>query len=934
MASGGNSLVPSFVIKEGLINPCLTRGADFEAYTGPMQADPNADEGRYIVNMIGSSTVQDLQGDIMLMSALDDMTKVPDNLTILLNHDMTVPDSIFGGLVGRPWIKSSGGIADLHLSAEVETSNPKAMQTYAMIARGRRLGCSIGCMVLDYDYDKHGDTLLIKSVLPVEYSVCSVPANQRCWVEIATKSLFERSLVEGRADDALRLAPAVRGMFWRSYEALVKHVENTALRNDLERVRPRDTAPQRIMCAFTEGQSGFALSDTKGITKSLSRDEVSQLLEKSMQQKTPAQPSPEIITAPEDIDTTKDVGGKTSWDLMDIKTEWDGSKAEQQIFAWAKDEDGKIVASKAKQCFLYYDPDNADKQSGYKMPFCFVASGTPKIVPLGVRSAAGVLSGSMGGVSASGADKDGMKSKIKTIYGRINSQFSPDPKWEVPWEKEDSEKSATDIVAKEVLDSAPLNRQEMEESNVNEKDREKSFPKAADVEISAEGKHASCIGKHSHPHTATGDQGGDETHDHMHEHNGDADHGHIHEDKAEKSTPTPDVVVEIATQESVIASVNATTSTNASAETTEIVIEKSTPVPDVVAESEGFVPIPVQDEQKLALLSIYNSFGAQLGFPPRTFGEEVQVQKSMMPLSDQYTPQEIITMLSAADSSIDCLMQAFGVPDIDAGPVVDSDDSDDSAVSEYQDYPMRYSFDASIMKSALDILTKEGRELSIKNKSLITAMHDYAIATHDICSQMHPDSCKCASVQTETEEEAEDEARMQGEGQPIQQYPGMSASIEAITGLTKALGAINVKEVARNAVDEALTEARKSLDLLQREQRIMLENMRKLKEMPLGRPTQFVGRTTTVTEDTATYQDMLTAGVSTLTDEDLEVVDVPTLAGTIQCKRWPAGFKVGERPRLTEYQKTFMNPLHYIAYENGSADVLVPIAATEGVAAR
>src|SRR6266702_4069621 len=44
----------------------------------------------------------------------------------------------------------------------------------------------------------------------------------------------------------------------------------------------------------------------------------------------------------------------------------------------------------------------------------------------------------MGGISASSEDKSGMKAKVKTMYGRINSQFNPDPKWVVPWEKEDS----------------------------------------------------------------------------------------------------------------------------------------------------------------------------------------------------------------------------------------------------------------------------------------------------------------------------------------------------------------------------------------------------------------------------------------------------------------------------------------------------------------
>lgn len=142
-----------------------------------------------------------------------------------------------------------------------------------------------------------------------------------------------------------------------------------------------------------------------------------------------------------DLDS-KAASGKTSWPLMDIGTEWTGSKAEKQIFAWAKNDDGEIQASKAKQCFLWYDPDNSDKQSGYKMPFCYIDGGSPKIVPLGVRACANVLNGGMGGGNF-GGDDGAMKAKVKTMIGRINSQFNPDPKWEAPWEKSDDGKRST-----------------------------------------------------------------------------------------------------------------------------------------------------------------------------------------------------------------------------------------------------------------------------------------------------------------------------------------------------------------------------------------------------------------------------------------------------------------------------------------------------------
>ncbi len=42
--------------------------------------------------------------------------------------------------------------------------------------------------------------------------------------------------------------------------------------------------------------------------------------------------------------------------------------------------------------------------------------------------------------------------------------------------------------------------------------------------------HEKFTGKHTHSHSAMGDQGDDATHEHAHEHNDDADHGHSHDE--------------------------------------------------------------------------------------------------------------------------------------------------------------------------------------------------------------------------------------------------------------------------------------------------------------------------------------------------------------------------------------------------------------------
>lgn len=889
------SLLPTYAVDQGMINSCLTRGADFEAYTGSMRVDESVDPGKYIVNMVGSSTVKDLQGDVMTLSALEDMTRIPDNLTIFLNHDYSVPDSVFAGLVGRPWVKAQANIADLHLSAEVETSNPKAMQTYTMINKGRRLGCSIGCQVLDYDYDDEANVIIVKSVYVIEFSCVGVPAQQRCWVEVAAKSLFERALMEGNAEKAMQLAPAVRGMYWRAYDSLVKHISSDGLRKDLERIVPRNTAQHRIMQVFNDGETGFALADMKGVTKSLKRDEVSALLEKRQESKS-------VFTADDEESSllTKSVSGKTSFPLMDIGTSWDGGKATKQIFDWARDDNGDIVASKAKQCHLYYNPDETDTQAGYKMPMTFIVDGSPKIVPLGIRAIAGILQGSMGGIDASDADKNGMKAKVKTIYGRINSQFHPDPEWVVPWEKDDSNKSIADSNS-----DAPLNRQDITE----EGDMAKGKKKADDVEVSADGTHAPMTGTHIHAHKAFGSQGEDDQHSHSHSHDNDANHDHAHDDSEDTSSDA-----EKGLEPAVIKSSSETPVQTENAQIVTTEPNNDTPTQDVSSENEAPATIvksekPQETDQRLVLL---RSMATQLGLPESVIAPTTT--KSMA------ISQDVISLISTIDSltdklddAVDVLMQCFGIPDADG-------DIDGTADPSYYQYTLehRNSLERRLERALASILLmKDGREISDKNAQKLKKVHD-------IIADMHPGVC--AGVQSETVDEATDNAREQGEGRPLQEQYSLTIaeSLKSIDGLTKSLADINIKSVVQSEVNAALEEARKKLLAINSDQQTLMDNIRKLKEMPLGRPTTLAGRRTVVQEDTATYHDLLTAGVKpleSLTEDDLEVVTI----GNMKYKLWPSGFKAGKRPPLTPEQKTFMNPLDYYPYEVGTMkDILVP----------
>lgn len=128
----------------------------------------------------------------------------------------------------------------------------------------------------------------------------------------------------------------------------------------------------------------------------------------------------------------KSVCGDTSLPIGPRNESWDGSKAEKQIFAYAEKADGSIDASKAKKCFLQIDGDSSLKGS-YHYPFCYVENGSPRISVGGAKACAGALSGGRG-ASTSGGDIDGMRSKVATMYSRINKKYPDDPELTPPWE--------------------------------------------------------------------------------------------------------------------------------------------------------------------------------------------------------------------------------------------------------------------------------------------------------------------------------------------------------------------------------------------------------------------------------------------------------------------------------------------------------------------
>lgn len=500
---------------------------DFRVFSSDIFSD-QANTRR--VRMIGSSTVQDLQGDTMTLQALDSMTKVAPNLTIWLNHDYTLPDSIFGSLVRTPTIIHRDGIADLELEVDVELDNPNAAKVKRYIDNGRRLGCSIGCMVTKYEvpdeedgedwYQRH---IKILEVYTVEYSVVGIPANQRSWVENAIRGVFTRTYDP-------YLVPAMKSLWPSAYRDLLKHLPDVVQgahgpvsRSLLER------APERTVHAgkridWRPDRKSFYLS-INGKEWACSRDMLARLFNgdpAGMDAWERQQPVKDMTgmngTASFDEDmlalgieedefeVEKGVCGSTSWPL-DMESSWDKSSAHARLLEWAGGKE-HFSPAKFKKVHFWYD-NNGENISDYSYPFCDIKDGKVKAIFRAITAAAAAVAGARSGEAAEGSKAAAIRRKLAVYYRKAGK--TP------PWEDSGDEERESD----------------------KESDEEKRFPPSSiqryalnadgtrGVALKETGDHEPYRGRHTHHHRSFG-HGDVDMHTHEHYHDGDSEHHHDH----------------------------------------------------------------------------------------------------------------------------------------------------------------------------------------------------------------------------------------------------------------------------------------------------------------------------------------------------------------------------------------------------------------------
>jgi len=110
--------------------------------------------------------------------------------------------------------------------------------------------------------------------------------------------------------------------------------------------------------------------------------------------------------------------------VADRDRAWDGDAAEKRVRAWAKAEDEPN--EKYRDAHVWYDAENKENFTAYKLLIADVVDGRLRAVPRGVFAAAAVMQGSRGGVDVPDKDRDRIKSHLAKYYAKLDET----PPWE------------------------------------------------------------------------------------------------------------------------------------------------------------------------------------------------------------------------------------------------------------------------------------------------------------------------------------------------------------------------------------------------------------------------------------------------------------------------------------------------------------------------
>ena len=110
--------------------------------------------------------------------------------------------------------------------------------------------------------------------------------------------------------------------------------------------------------------------------------------------------------------------------LADRDREWDGDAADKRVRRWAGAEDAPNA--KYRDAHVWYDGENEDNFTAYKLLIADVVDGQLKAVPRGVMASGNIMQGARGGVDLPDQDIDRVKSHLAKYYEKMGDA----PPWD------------------------------------------------------------------------------------------------------------------------------------------------------------------------------------------------------------------------------------------------------------------------------------------------------------------------------------------------------------------------------------------------------------------------------------------------------------------------------------------------------------------------
>lgn len=106
-----------------------------------------------------------------------------------------------------------------------------------------------------------------------------------------------------------------------------------------------------------------------------------------------------------------------NYPLAERDREWDADAAEKRVRTWAEAEDKPNA--KYRDAHLWYNAEEKQNFTAYKLLVADVVDGHLKVVPRGVMAAAQVIRGARGGVNLPHADAQRVKNHLGKYYEKM-----------------------------------------------------------------------------------------------------------------------------------------------------------------------------------------------------------------------------------------------------------------------------------------------------------------------------------------------------------------------------------------------------------------------------------------------------------------------------------------------------------------------------------